>query len=132
MWQFCGYNEIQDPPSRYRIIDLDCLVKLMGFSDLNNFQSAHKRWIESSLKMDKPERENHWSQSIAVGGKSFVKEVKKSLGFKVKGRSVTGGKGDYQLREDVANFGNASLFESEPVSVSGPDTINTFLWEEKL
>ena len=52
MWPFCGYNEIQDPPSRYRIIDLDNLVGLMGFADLHNFQLAHKSWIDASLLVD--------------------------------------------------------------------------------
>ena len=28
IWPFCGYNEIQNPPSRYRTIDLDILVSL--------------------------------------------------------------------------------------------------------
>jgi hypothetical protein len=36
MWPFCGYNEIQDPPGRYRTIDLDILTRLMGFRDMIN------------------------------------------------------------------------------------------------
>jgi putative transposase len=54
----------------------------MGFTDLQGFQSAHKKWIEASLQVDEPERESHWSESIAVGSKSFTENVKKSLGFK--------------------------------------------------
>jgi len=130
-WPFCGYNEIQDPPSRYRIIDLDCLIRLMGFTDLHSFQSAHKKWIEASLKMDKPEREIHWTQSIAVGSGSFIEEVKKSLGFKAKGRSITGSKGQYQIEEDTAQFGTASLLGFEPVAGSGAEMINTCFWDDK-
>lgn len=62
LWPFCGYNEIQDPPRRYRIIDLDSLVKLMGCTDLQDMQSAHKRWIAASLGLEEPERESHWRE----------------------------------------------------------------------
>ena len=81
MWPFCGYNEIQDPPRRYRIIDLDSLVRLMGFTD---FQSAHKRWIEASLQVDELERKSHWTESIAVGSKSFIEKIKRALDSKQK------------------------------------------------
>ena len=76
--------------------------------------SAHKRWIEASLQGDEPERESHWTESIAVGSKSFTENVKKSLGFKAKGKSITGSKGHYQLREDVSNFGKTSTNGFEP------------------
>jgi putative transposase len=130
-WPFCGYNEIQDPPRRYRIIDLDNLVRLLGFMDLHNFQLTHKKWVEAFLQTDKPEREGHWTESIASGSKAFIEEVKKSLGFRAKAKSVTEIKGHYQLREDVSKFGNTSLKGLESVKpVAGLDvkTTNTFLW----
>jgi len=130
-WLFCGYNEIQDPPSRYRIIDLDCLGKLMGFTDLHNFQSVHKRWVETSLQVDEPERKSHWTESIAVGGISFIENVKNSLGFKAKGRSVTDSKGHYQLREGVSAFGNPSLPGLGSVAGSDAEIINTFFLDAK-
>jgi putative transposase len=129
-WPFCGYNEIQDPPRRYRIIDFDNLVRLLGFTKLYDFQLAHKKWNEASLQGGKPERESHWSESIASGRKSFIEEVKKSLGFKAKNRSITGSKGHYQLREDVSNFGNTFLHGPEPDTRSDADTTNTFLWRD--
>lgn len=109
MWPFCGYNEIQDPPRRYRIIDLDCLVRLTGFSDLHQLQSVHRKWVESSLQVKETERQGRWSDSIAVGSKSFIEEVKMKLEFKAKWRSITGSQDDYQLKETVRNFGNVSM-----------------------
>ena len=88
-WQFCGYNEIQDPPRRYRIIDLDALASLVGCTDLQELQSVHKNWVKASLRHDEPERQSHWTQSIASGSKPFVEEVKKSLGFKARGKYIT-------------------------------------------
>ena len=130
MWPFCGYNEIQDPPSRYRIIDLDNLVGLMGFADLHHFQLAHKSWIEASLLVDESKRESQWSESLAVGGKTFIEKVRTGLGSKAKGRSITGSNGDYRLRENVSHFGNTPMPGFEPVAGADGEMTNTFFWDE--
>jgi len=127
LWPFCGYHEIQDPPRRYRVIDLDSLIGLLGFTDLQKLQSAHKKWIEASLQIAEPGRESHWTDSIASGSKSFVEEVKQSLGFKAKGKYIIGIKDHYQLREDVAKFGNTCLHGSEPIKRSDAGTTNAIL-----
>ncbi len=104
-WCFCGYNEIQNPPRRYRIIDLDRLRGLLGFSSLHEFQVTHQKWIEDCLAAGSYERENEWTESIAVGSKPFVEKVKQSLGFRAKGRTIRGERGRYQLRENTSSFG---------------------------
>jgi hypothetical protein len=60
----------------------------MGFTDLQDLQSAHKRWIEASLQVNESERQSHWTESIASGSKVFIEEVKESLGFKVSATSL--------------------------------------------
>ena len=90
---------------------------------------CHKKSIEASLQADKPERESHWTENIASGSSAFIEEVKKSLGFRAKAKSVTEIKGYYQLREDVSKFSNTSLKGLEPVKpVAGSDveTTSTF------
>jgi putative transposase len=118
-WPFCGYNEIQNPPVRYRIIDLENLVKLMGCKDLADLQTNHKRWVQASLEAKDISRQAQWTESIATGSRSFVEEVKKSLGVKARGKSITGANQQYQLRENVFNFGNSRSRRFD----------NTFLWE---
>lgn len=81
------------------------------------------------MQADKPERESHWTESIASGCSAFIEEVKRSLGYRAKDRSVTELKGHNQLREDVSKFGNTSLKGLEPVKpVAGSDveTTSTF------
>jgi putative transposase len=129
-WPFCGYNEIQDPPRRYRIIDLDSLVRLMGCTDLQDFQATHKRWVEQTLQPDKPQRQKHWTESIAVGSKSFIEEVKNSLGFRAKGRSITSRTDHYELRENIYNFGNTTLSGSDLSKRSDSDANNSFVWSD--
>jgi len=130
LWPFCGYNEIQNPPKRYRIIDLDSLTRLLGISNLNDFQSAHRRWVAAYLSKGKIERESNWTQSIAVGGKAFVEKIKKTLGFRAKGRAITGEKGHYQLRENIASFGNSSVHESDPDAQPWVEMENIFFWND--
>ena len=131
-WPFCGYNEIQDPPTRYRIIDLDSLAGLTGCTDLLDLQTNHKRWVQASLQANDTSRQAHWTESIATGSKSFVEKVKNSLGFKAKGKSITGDNHQYQLREIVAEFGNSGLkrFNFNTTANSESDFNNTFFWED--
>jgi putative transposase len=129
MWPFSGYNEIQDPPCRYRIIDLNKLAGLLGCTGLQDLQSAHKSWVESSLQTE-PEKESRWTQSFAVGSKSYIEEVKKRLGFKARGRSIDGGNGQYQLKEDVSKFGNTSSTEMDHSAEFEVGLSNTYLWQE--
>lgn len=108
-WPFCGYNEIQNPPTRYRIIDLDSLVKLMGCTDLSDLQTHHKRWVQASLDANDTSRQAQWTESIATGSKSFVEKVKKSLGVNARGKSITGGAEQYKLRENIPAFGDSGF-----------------------
>jgi hypothetical protein len=75
----------------------------------------------------------HYIPGYVWHSKLFIEEVKKSLGFRAKAKSVTEVKGHYQLREDVFKFGNASQKWLEPdksVAGSDVDTTNTFLWKD--
>jgi putative transposase len=81
-WRVCGFNEIQNPPQRYRIIDRPKLCFLTGIADMPSLQAAHGRWVEDSLVTGKFEREPRWTESIAVGPRSYVEQVRKELGVK--------------------------------------------------
>ena len=65
-------------------------------------------------------RQAQWTESIATGSRSFVEQVKKSLGVKARGKSISGDNQQYQLRENVSKFGNSRLQRFD----------NTFLWED--
>lgn len=117
-WVFSGYNEIQNPRQRYRIIDYESMKNLFGFLDLNHMKESHQKWINEALKNDRLKRENHWTQSIAVGDKEFLQSVKESLNHHVRGRSVESTEsGSFQLREAQTSYGLKSL-----------EYPNTFVW----
>ncbi|MFK5952299.1 MAG: transposase [Desulfobacterium sp.] len=109
-WEFSGYNEIQNPRQRYRIIDYESMKNLFGFSDLNHMKESHQKWINEALENDRLKRESHWTQSVAVGDKEFLQSVKESLNHNVRGRSVEStDSGSFQLREAQTSYGLKSL-----------------------
>ena len=96
--------------SHYRF---EQLARLLGYTDLQNLQSAHKSWVEASLWVE-PARESHWAESDAVGGKQSIEEVKKSLRFKAKSRSIAGSSDQYHLKKDISAFRSTSSAGIEP------------------
>jgi putative transposase len=74
-------NEIQNPRKRKGIIDFERLMGLLGFENYDDLKDAHSRWVDSEMQNDnRSNRENKWTQSIAVGSKTFIEKMKKALG----------------------------------------------------
>jgi hypothetical protein len=63
------------------------LSALCGFSEVADFQRAHRDWVDEAIKREMS-RESVWSEAIAVGSLSFVNTVKSELGFKAAHREV--------------------------------------------
>jgi putative transposase len=72
---------------------------LCGFTDLRDFQGAHRQWVEQALENGRAPRDDRWSDAIAVGSLAFVKTVKDDLGIKAMHREVLEADGTYALRE---------------------------------
>jgi putative transposase len=98
-WNFSGYNEIQKPRARYALINYKRLMELFHFSTIDDLRRSHKKWVEEILKTKNHVRESKWSQSIAVGSKSFIEGIKAKLGIRAKGRQIGESGGSYHLRE---------------------------------
>jgi putative transposase len=71
-WSVCGYNDIQKPPLRYRIIDHDAICALGGFGDFSAFRRGHQTWVTDALDDDNQLRESKWTEAVAVGPDSFT------------------------------------------------------------
>src|SRR6266496_2587244 len=72
-WTHSGYQE-----KRYGIIDLRELSSLCGFSEVPEFQQAHRRRVDDSLTRQRMAREGRWSEAITVGKLNFVEKVKRA------------------------------------------------------
>jgi putative transposase len=96
-WPFCGYQEIIGSRQRYRLIDKNILIELFNLGSEEELKIAYNNWIESRLNEGHLQRESHWTESLAVGSKDFVANIKDRLGIKVKHRNVTKGDIAYEL-----------------------------------
>ena len=103
-WPFCDYNEIQNPPKRYGLIDTAKVIALFQMRDLEELQESRKHWIEEALESKNHSRESKWTERIAVGCKGFVKATKERLGIRAKGRKVFRNNGAYKLREPATPY----------------------------
>jgi len=104
-WPFSGYSEIQEPRSRYALIDYEKLQNLLGISSYDQLKQSHKSWVEESLASRANGRQHQWTESIAVGGKRFVEELKTRIGIKARGWLPRKGIGAYELRVPQSSYG---------------------------
>jgi putative transposase len=124
-WAHSGYPEIQEPPKRYAVIDLEGLTALCGFTDRRDFQRAHRQWVEQALGNGCAPRDYRWSEAIAVGSLAFVERVKSDLGIKAMHRGVLETDGTYALHEPSESYTRNLTDENEALSSE-----NTIFWEE--
>jgi putative transposase len=110
-WPHSGYNELQQPPERYALIDLPCLAELCGFSDIATFQSTHRSWIDTAVNESDCRRDASWTEAIAVGSQSFVTHMKNELGSGAAHRVVKAAGVAHVLREPV--FPYDAVFPAE-------------------
>jgi len=105
-WRHCGFQEIQAPPARYRLIDIGRLTQVLGFTEPRDMQAAHCRWVQASLDGGNNEREPQWSESVAVGQREFLEAIRRELYLRSPGRRVIYENDVYQLRERRTSYAN--------------------------
>ena len=124
-WELNGYNEIQNPPSRYAVIDHRELQRLCGFTDTESFKKEYRQWVEDALRYSNYQRESCWTESVAVGSRSFVEETKLRLGIKAVGRRSQEQKtSQFVLKEDFSPYNTG--FTPEKVVLS-PES--AYFWD---
>lgn len=118
-WPHSGYHEIQKPKIRYGLIDFKRLMGLLPIESRDELKQAHHQWIEEELKKSTLVRQSKWTQSIAVGDKSFVEQIKTRLGIRTKGRKIIEDEDNYHLRDGQTRYGERSRSISE----------NSYYWD---
>lgn len=101
-WPSAGMHQIQNPPARYKLIDLDMATRLLGFDHADELA----RWQREQLSLageQTPSREPCWTEALAVGNRQFLEKVQIHLGTRI------------QRCQIVENHDGAVLQE-EPVS----------------
>jgi putative transposase len=86
-WPSCGYHEIQHPRKRYTLLDLDQVLRLMGFDDVRELAAWQRDAISSALEGPLG-REPAWTESLAVGQPDFLRTVATRLGMAARFRKI--------------------------------------------
>ena len=123
-WAFCGYNEIQKPRKKSVLIDHQKLSKLAGFDSYDEFRMAHQELVNDSLRNGNNFRQAQWTESIAVGRKSFLEGIKDKLGILAKGRRIVENGGGLQLREEMRIYN--AVFDAKKENI-GP--LRGYFWD---
>jgi len=124
-WQHGGYNEIQNPPLRYVLINRDKLIACCGLGSDAQLRKSHREWVEKAISNNGSTRQPQWSESIAVGSDGFVRDVLEKLQVRAKGRKVREGDDLYELREPRSAYNAHFTPENGPLRVE-----NGFYWSE--
>jgi hypothetical protein len=123
-WQFGGYNEIQKPRKKCKLIAYQKLAKLSGFDNYDSFRDTHKELVEGLLNDGINSRQSEWTESIAVGSEPFIEEIKEKLNVRSKGRKAIGAGTAFQLREPVSRYNAVLDLKKEDISLE-----NTYSWD---
>lgn len=103
-WNPCGFQEIQQPPTRYCVIDLEALMRLLGIRDLNTLQRTHAAWMNEALKAEPLRHDESWTKSLAVGSQAFVARFQSESGIAALHREIVQGDDCYRLREPAVRY----------------------------
>jgi putative transposase len=112
-WEISGYHEVQRERSRYRIVDREALAEALGVG-LAELAAVHRDWVETALRQGRQEREPRWTESVAVGSRSFVERIQHELGNRGRYRTIAVEDGDHFLREPTEPYGRDSRLKVEP------------------
>lgn len=93
-------------------------MRRLPLESKDELKKEHHKWIEEELKKSQLVRQSKWTQSIAVGDKSFVEQIKDRLGIRSKGRKLLEEEDGYQLRERQTGYYDRAQFNSS----------NSFYW----
>ena len=119
-WPFSGYNEIQVPPDRYSLIDRYGLMAACNLQSDEQLRQEHGQWIEEAISTGSKLRQPEWTESIAVGSKTFIEGIQEKLKPIAKGRKMRKSSEHYQLRETPTAYN--ARFGGEKGSLSFENT----------
>jgi putative transposase len=81
-WQWCGYRELVGERTRYRLLDINLLLELLGMPDIESFRVEYRTRIRRAIEEKQLNREKCWTKSIAVGSKTYVTEIAAAIRYK--------------------------------------------------
>lgn len=115
-WPFCGFSEMMQKKERYRIIQSEILLRLLGIGSLEEYLDVHSKLIMEALVKEGLTRDPKWTESLAVGSREFVEKFQDDLKPRSRRAEIVELKGSHILRETKRPYGE--LFPQKKVNLS--------------
>jgi len=77
-WDWCGYRELMGIRKRYCLINMDMVLAQYQEASIDDFRSNYAFAIQDAINRQELQRDPAWTESIAVGTKSFVDEIQQA------------------------------------------------------
>jgi putative transposase len=106
-WAWCGYQELVGKRERFRLLEIDRLVELLGLSDRESLAEIHRQRIVEAIRAGRLIREGIWTESIAVGSEAFLREIASRNKIRKKLKIARTGDGSWYVRENKTRYANS-------------------------
>lgn len=109
-WAWTGYQELMALRTRYRVVDQERLLELLGGREPEEFRKNYEVAIQEAVNRHQLERDAKWTESLAVGCEAFVKEVGRQIRNRMGVELVDeqSGDGTWLVREAQAAYSSFS------------------------
>ncbi len=101
-WEVSGYNEIQNPHRRRRIVDFPTLFRLLNVDTHEELAAMQNRLVREEINTSR--RAAAWTESVAVGDRSYLENFKVDLGIRGTSRKIVSESGLQTLREARSEY----------------------------
>ncbi|HOW66475.1 MAG TPA: transposase [Candidatus Paceibacterota bacterium] len=78
-WEWVGYREIIGERQRYRLLDLERLVRRLGAASLEEVRRNLETTLSQRIAEGLLAREGCWTESLAVGSRAFLSAVEPQI-----------------------------------------------------
>jgi len=110
-WAWCGYRELMGERERYRLLDIDRLVALLSLNDRESLARIHEQRIGEAIKEGALVRERFWTESIAVGRKTFVEKIASANKRRKRMKIAMTDHGAWYVKEDPFPYGRTQTLD---------------------
>jgi putative transposase len=104
-WLYCGFHELITRKSRYAILDVQSLMDLFSIQNSEDLIKLRRFAVEEAIRKEQHLiRDEKWTESVAVGSRSFLEKTKKENLVKCRGRVIDRKENLFILGEEKASY----------------------------
>lgn len=102
-WDISGYQEIQHPRTRYRIIDTGALMEVLRINDPQALRRTHWRWIEEAMRTRHSADRDGWDGQLA-GSSWLVGHFRNAQAARLRQYRIETANAGHCLREEPLSY----------------------------